>query len=947
MTKAGTIVAAADAPTPAVRRPLRRRGVELALLVVAVLLSVCGYCAVGLARHGTVPPGAAGYGAGLGALALLAHVAVRLRAPYADPLLLPIGVLLNGLGLVLIYRLDLETPGDAAAPAQLVWSALGVLLFTAVVLLLRDHRVLQRYAYVCVVAALALLTLPILFPAVNGARIWIRLAGFSLQPGEFAKVLLAVFFAAYLAANRSALAYAGRRLWRLQLPAGRVIGPLLAIWLLSVGVLVLERDLGTSLLFFGLFVVMLYVATGLTGWIALGLVLAVLGAVAVARLEPHVHVRVEDWLHPFASIRAGLGPNQIAQSLFAFAAGGVLGTGLGLGHSILIGFAAKSDFVLATAGEELGLAGLAAVYVLYALLVERGYRAGLALRDAFGRLLAVGLASIVALQVFVIAGGVTGLIPLTGMAMPFLAQGGSSVVTNWAIVALLIRLSDRARRTPVPDGPPGPMTRCIRHAGALCAVLLAALLVNAFRVQVVQAGSLDRSPANRRDAIARYAQPRGDIVVDGRAVTGSRDTHEPLRYERTYPDGPLYAPVTGFSSQQYGTTLLEHAADGVLSGTDPLLASLPLPGRAAGAGAGNPAGDVVTTLDAAAQRAAYDGLGGRRGAVAAIEPATGRILALVSSPSYDPGELSGNGPSVRRAWARLNADETRPMLNRAVRQTYPPGSTFKVVTAAAALEARVVTDVDARTRTPSPYRLPGTTTSLTNEASGCGGASLRYAFAWSCNTVFAKLGVDVGADRMGATAAAFGFNDPDLRIPFAVAPSSFDTHVDRAQLALSSIGQYNTRATPLQMAMVAAAVADHGLLRPPYLVERTVRGNGTVVATGGARPGRQVMRPATAERLRELMADAVRRGTGRTAAIPHTTVGGKTGTAQHGVGNAGVPYAWFVSWAQREEDLQAKVAVAVVVEDATARRGDISGGGVAAPIARAVMEAVLHPGGRR
>ncbi|MFI6459561.1 FtsW/RodA/SpoVE family cell cycle protein [Streptomyces sp. NPDC050538] len=444
MTNAGTTVTA-DLPTPAVRLP-RRRGIELTLIVVAVLLSVYGYCAVGLAKNGTVPPGAAGYGAGLGVLALLAHIAVRLRAPYADPLLLPIGVLLNGLGLVLIYRLDLETPGDRAAPTQLVWSTLGVTLFIVVVVALRDHRVLQRYAYVCVAAALVLLTLPVLFPAVNGARIWIRIAGFSIQPGEFAKVLLAVFFAAYLAANRNALAYAGRRVWRLQLPTGRVLGPIVAIWLLSVGVLVMERDLGTSLLFFGLFVTLLYVATGRTGWIAVGLLLAALGAVAVGWLEPHVHSRVQDWLHPFASIDAGQGPNQLAQSLFAFAAGGMLGTGLGLGHSILIGFAAKSDFILATAGEELGLSGLSAIFILYGLLVERGYRAGLALRDPFGRLLAVGLASIVALQVFVIAGGVTGLIPLTGMAMPFLAQGGSSVVTNWAIVALLIRLSDSSRR---------------------------------------------------------------------------------------------------------------------------------------------------------------------------------------------------------------------------------------------------------------------------------------------------------------------------------------------------------------------------------------------------------------------------------------------------------------------------------------------------------------------
>ncbi|MEO3976428.1 FtsW/RodA/SpoVE family cell cycle protein [Streptomyces sp. CAU 1734] len=436
---------AADAPPPA-HRLARRRGVELCLLIGAVLIVVSGYAIVGLARNNAVPQDVLRYGTGLGVLALLAHLAVRLRAPCADPLLLPIAVLLNGLGLVLIYRLDLETPHESAAPTQLVWSTLGVALFIAVVVLLRDHRLLQRYAYVSVAAALALMLVPIFFPAVNGARIWIRIGGLSFQPGEFAKILLAVFFAAYLAANHHTLAVTGRRIWRLQLPTGRVLGPIVAIWLISVGLLILERDLGTSLLFFGLFVIMLYVATGRTGWIAVGLTLAGAGAFAVGALEPHVHGRVEDWLDPFATIAAGRGPGQVAQSLFAFGAGGLLGTGLGMGHSTLIGFAVKSDFILATAGEELGLAGLTGILLLYALLVARGFRAGLSLPDAFGRLLAVGLASIVALQVFVITGGVTGLIPLTGMAMPFLAQGGSSVVTNWIIVALLIRVSDSARR---------------------------------------------------------------------------------------------------------------------------------------------------------------------------------------------------------------------------------------------------------------------------------------------------------------------------------------------------------------------------------------------------------------------------------------------------------------------------------------------------------------------
>ncbi|MCQ0023700.1 penicillin-binding transpeptidase domain-containing protein [Streptomyces somaliensis DSM 40738] len=481
------------------------------------------------------------------------------------------------------------------------------------------------------------------------------------------------------------------------------------------------------------------------------------------------------------------------------------------------------------------------------------------------------------------------------------------------------------------------MTRHIRRAAALCLVLLAALLVNAARVQVLQADRFDGNPANRRAVLSRYAEPRGDILVEGRPVTGSQDTGELLRYERTYTEGPLYAPVTGHVSQTYGTTLVEEAEDAVLSGTSARLP--PWSGR----GPGRRGGHVATTVRSALQRAAYGGLAGRRGAVVALEPSSGRILALVSSPSYDPGLLSGTGSEVATAWARLNTAPGRPMLNRALRETYPPGSAFKIVTAAAALDARVVTDVHAPSGTPDPYRLPGTGTVLPNEAKGCDDASLAYALRWSCNTVLARLGVEVGLPRMLRTARAFGFNDPDLRVPSRVARSNFDTEMSPDRLALSAIGQYDTRATPLQMAMVAAAVANDGELARPHLVESTTTADGGLVGRTPRSTYARAMTPPTARLLREMMVDVVEGGSGSKAAVEGAEVGGKTGTAQHGVGNQGTPYAWFIGWARAADAARPGVAVAVVVEDAEARREEISGGGSAAPIARAVMEVALAP----
>jgi cell division protein FtsW (lipid II flippase) len=436
--------------TPVV--PPTRRNVELVLLLLAIAVAGSAYAIVGLAVQSAVPPDFWLLTGGLALLVLVVHGVLRWRAPYADPVILPIATVLNGLGLVVIHRLDLAEGlrgASALATRQLLWSAIGVACAVAVLVLVLDHRALARYTYTAMIAGFGLLLLPLL-PGIGreirGARIWIGLGPLSFQPGEIAKILLALFFAGYLVTARDSLSLVGRRILGLQLPRGRHLGPILVAWLASLGVLVFESDLGTSLLFFGLFVAVLYVATERISWIVIGLVLFAGGAFVAWTLFSHVQVRVNIWLHPFdpANVDRAFQP---IQGWFGMADGGLLGTGLGQGRPDLVPFA-QSDFIVAAIGEELGLTGIFALLILYAMLVERGLRTAVGARDGFGKLLAAGLAFSMALQVFVVVGGVTRLIPLTGLTAPFLAYGGSSLVSNWIVVGLLLRISHSARKPP-------------------------------------------------------------------------------------------------------------------------------------------------------------------------------------------------------------------------------------------------------------------------------------------------------------------------------------------------------------------------------------------------------------------------------------------------------------------------------------------------------------------
>jgi len=440
---------------PRYRQPTRR-GAEAGLLLLAFAVGAAAYVQVDLAILGKLASDTVPVLLAIAALLLLAHVAVRLLATYADPIIVPAVAALNILGLAMIHRLDLAEAQRAArnggvAPSpdvytQLTWTALGIVLFVTVLVVVKDHRGLQRYTYTAMFAGLVLLLLPLapgIGAEINGARLWLRLGGLSFQPGEIAKILLTIFFAGYLTVTRDSLALVRTKIMGIEFPRGRDMGPLFVAWFISLGVLVFERDLGTSLLFFGLFVSLLYIATQRRSWLVLGAVLFTTGAVLAYLAFGHVRLRVDVWLHPFGD--EANSSYQIAQSLYGFASGGMFGSGLGQGYPQLVPYA-KSDFIVAAFGEELGLIGLMAMLVLYGIIVERGLRTAIACRDVFGTLLAAGLSISLGLQVFVVVGGVSRLIPLTGLTTPFLAQGGSSLVANWIAIGLLMRVSDAARR---------------------------------------------------------------------------------------------------------------------------------------------------------------------------------------------------------------------------------------------------------------------------------------------------------------------------------------------------------------------------------------------------------------------------------------------------------------------------------------------------------------------
>jgi cell division protein FtsW (lipid II flippase) len=482
--------AARPSADEAVAMPRGRRRTELLMLAFAIVVVLFAYANVGFGLNGKVPAGLAEYGLAFAALMLVAHLAVRRFAPWADPLLLPLAALLNGLGIVMIYRLQqsgrngnsggvISTLASSATAVQVLYSAIGVAAFVLVLVFIREVRVLQRYTYTLGALGLILLAIPAMLPDSmsevpgTGAKIQIAIGGFSIQPEQFAELGLAVFFAGYLVSKRDVLSLAGRRFLGIDLPRGRDLGPVLIAWGASLLLLIFESDIGTSALFFGLFVAVIYIATQRTSWLLIGILLFVFGAYTASKLFSHVGARFTAWLHPFTSANVFcsgapgahcVSSYQLVQGLYGMGVGGIFGTGLGHGQPYFTPLV-QSDFIMTAFGEELGLTGLMAMLLIFGLIVQRGLRAALAVRDPFAKLLAGGLSFALALQVFIIVGGVTRLIPLTGITTPFLSQGGSSLIAIWAMIALLMRISDTARRpAPQPIQDEG-MTQVVRAAG--------------------------------------------------------------------------------------------------------------------------------------------------------------------------------------------------------------------------------------------------------------------------------------------------------------------------------------------------------------------------------------------------------------------------------------------------------------------------------------------------
>lgn len=929
---------------------MTRRNVELLLLIVAAPLVILMFAMMVLSGAGSEEGFQAlsfntlGVPLGIFLAFLLAHFAIRKLAPNADPALLPITFALSGIGIAFVTRL-----APAAATRQLIWMFLGVAALVLVLLLVRKLDRLSNYKYTLMIVGVLLLLSPMLpgiGEEINGSRLWLSIGSFSFQPGELAKIFIVLFLAAYLAQNREMLSVFTWRVGPVNLPSLQTLLPLIIMWALAFLIVVLEKDLGSALVLFLMFIVMLYVATGKKFYVAAGLVLAAIAAVLLFFMFGHVQQRVDIWLDPFADAQ-GTG-YQIVQSLYSLADGGMFGVGIGRGMADLIPYA-ESDFIFSAIGEEGGLLAAAGVLLLYLVFAIRGIYTASRAKSDFSSFTSVGATSIVILQAFIIVGGITRLIPLTGITLPFISQGGSSLLAGFIIVGLLLRAGDEAtgRESEL------TMTHATLHStGVLGRVSLGKRLTNTMIVfsamfallvasltyiMVIDANNIKAMPGNNHTIMKEAESPRGTISTYDGVILAESVKLEDGSYEREYPAGDLASHVVGYYSSQYGTSGIEASMNDSLRGTENYASWTDVINSLAGVS--QPGNDVTLTLNSKVQQAAQDAIAGYKGACVVIDPTTGAVLAMASSPTYDASNVDEVLKGVSSGTGSSGGDSSE-LLNRATQSLYAPGSTFKIVSLTAALEDGVATE---STVYDAPSELDIGNAPVTNfNDRDYGEVSLARAFEVSSNTVFGQVGVELGSQRLVDAAKKFGFND-ELKFDLPVAeslmpdPEEMTTWETAWAAAGEPVGEHESpagpQATVLEMALVGCGIANGGTILNPYLVEGVYNSNGTRGYSASPSKLWQATSTEVANRVLEVMKGVVDNGTGTAAAIPGVQVAGKTGTAEH---EGKADDSWFVGIA--DADGGRNVVVALMLEEV--------GTSAHAPTqSRSVLQAALQANG--
>lgn len=915
---------------------MTRRNLELALLCIAAPLVILLFAMIALGEGSSLSWENLGVPVGIFIAFLIAHLAIRKLAPGADPALLPLSFALSGIGIAFVTRLAPEL-----AMRQVMWLFFGVVCMLLVLIFLKNLDRIANYKYTLMIVGFLLLLsplLPVVGQEIYGSRIWLNIAGISFQPGEIAKILIVLFLAGYLAQNREMLSIFTHRIGPFKIPDLATLVPLLVMWVISLLIVIFEKDLGSALVVFFVFITMLYVATGKKTYLIIGFVLIAIGGVAAFLLFDHVQIRVDTWLDPFKDA-TGDG-YQLVQAIFSIADGGLFGVGIGNGMSDQIPIV-ESDFIFAAIAEETGLLGAAGLLLLYLCFAIRGLVTAARAKSDVSSFIAVGLTASIILQAFIIVGGVTRLIPLTGLTLPFVSQGGSSLLASFIVIGFLLRCGDQST---------GLGTEMISGTGTLSSesvlgrvslgkrltktmiafsVLFALLVANLTLIMVVQANDYKNMPSNNHTLAREARTERGTISTYDNVVLAQSVLQDDGTYKRVYPSGTLAAHVVGYASEAYGTAGIEASYNDTLKGQRNYASWVDVVNAATDAG--TPGNDVKLTINSTIQQAAEQALDGFNGACVVIDPETGAVLALASSPSYNASDIES---------ILSSGSDSSALYNRATQALYSPGSTFKMVSLTTALENNVATE-------SSVFSSPGEMTIGNGKVNNFGNYSygeitLARATELSSNTVYGQLGTQIGSDRLVEGSEKFGFNqDVSFDIPLVKSlmpdPNEMTEWETAWATAGEPVGQHASpagpQATVLQMALVGCVIANDGVMEQPYLVDSIYNADGECSFT--ARPSSLMTATSSsiAKRVRTVLEGVVNSGTGTAAAVQGIQIAGKTGTSE-----TGKEYddSWFVGMGPSED---CKVVVAIALEQGAS----LDGG--AASRAQNVLETALKTQG--